>query len=266
MRNHQSFARARIVPASPNCSRRRSTASGSPRTRRNAPSPSLRSSSTVQVAKICPRSFCADQGRKSSASTRPRWKNATIASCSLATSPSLFALITMQPGYFARNAVSSPPRSILLKTRRRGTSCAPISASTFSVTASCRPNPASLASPTWRSSDASSASSSVDLNEATSPCGRFLMKPTVSLTRSEEHTSELQSHHDLVCRLLLEKKKKQPDSRRVQRGRQGTVDQLSHSRPQVGKNRTPARHVHESWLVLHPGGHAQRLLAKIKTL
>src|SRR5437773_4519589 len=31
-------------------------------------------------------------------------------------------------------------------------------------------------------------------------------KPPVS--RSEEHTSELQSHHDLVCRLLLEKKKK----------------------------------------------------------
>src|SRR5260221_4954364 len=26
--------------------------------------------------------------------------------------------------------------------------------------------------------------------------------------RSEEHTSELQSHSDLVCRLLLEKKKK----------------------------------------------------------
>src|SRR5437773_4664680 len=27
-----------------------------------------------------------------------------------------------------------------------------------------------------------------------------------SQPRSEEHTSELQSHHDLVCRLLLEKK------------------------------------------------------------
>src|SRR6266540_4884495 len=27
------------------------------------------------------------------------------------------------------------------------------------------------------------------------------------VVRSEEHTSELQSHHDLVCRLLLEKKK-----------------------------------------------------------
>src|SRR5438034_8734496 len=36
--------------------------------------------------------------------------------------------------------------------------------------------------------------------------GQFLfhrLKP-----RSEEHTSELQSHSDLVCRLLLEKKKK----------------------------------------------------------
>src|SRR5260221_10420534 len=32
--------------------------------------------------------------------------------------------------------------------------------------------------------------------EATAACGR-----------SEEHTSELQSHSDLVCRLLLEKKK-----------------------------------------------------------
>src|SRR5438034_11325855 len=28
------------------------------------------------------------------------------------------------------------------------------------------------------------------------------------LQRSEEHTSELQSHSDLVCRLLLEKKKR----------------------------------------------------------
>src|SRR6266480_6120676 len=30
------------------------------------------------------------------------------------------------------------------------------------------------------------------------------------VTRSEEHTSELQSHVNLVCRLLLEKKKKTP--------------------------------------------------------
>src|SRR5260370_9436239 len=31
---------------------------------------------------------------------------------------------------------------------------------------------------------------------------------SVALRRSEEHTSELQSHLNLVCRLLLEKKKK----------------------------------------------------------
>src|SRR5947207_4547865 len=31
--------------------------------------------------------------------------------------------------------------------------------------------------------------------------------PPKGLLRSEEHTSELQSHSDLVCRLLLEKKK-----------------------------------------------------------
>src|SRR5437667_2000744 len=33
-----------------------------------------------------------------------------------------------------------------------------------------------------------------------------------TLGRSEEHTSELQSHHDLVCRLLLEKKKQHTQS------------------------------------------------------
>src|SRR5438132_10794099 len=35
-----------------------------------------------------------------------------------------------------------------------------------------------------------------------------LLEDFRSLKRSEEHTSELQSHSDLVCRLLLEKKKK----------------------------------------------------------
>src|SRR5260221_4377616 len=36
--------------------------------------------------------------------------------------------------------------------------------------------------------------------------------------RSEEHTSELQSHSDLVCRLLLEKKKNTSSSRTRVRG------------------------------------------------
>src|SRR5476649_2265971 len=34
-----------------------------------------------------------------------------------------------------------------------------------------------------------------------------MCRRTSSWSRSEEHTSELQSHSDLVCRLLLEKKK-----------------------------------------------------------
>src|SRR5260221_12693010 len=39
------------------------------------------------------------------------------------------------------------------------------------------------------------------------PCCRPARRPC--RRRSEEHTSELQSHSDLVCRLLLEKKKTQ---------------------------------------------------------
>src|SRR5438034_8880564 len=44
--------------------------------------------------------------------------------------------------------------------------------------------------------------------------GLDLLKPLITASakgddyRSEEHTSELQSHSDLVCRLLLEKKNK----------------------------------------------------------
>src|SRR5438034_2769585 len=41
--------------------------------------------------------------------------------------------------------------------------------------------------------------------------------PLRHLARSEEHTSELQSHSDLVCRLLLEKKKNNVlDAKQVQ--------------------------------------------------
>src|SRR2546421_9369333 len=36
----------------------------------------------------------------------------------------------------------------------------------------------------------------------------FIVGRINNVTRSEEHTSELQSRSDLVCRLLLEKKKK----------------------------------------------------------
>src|SRR5438874_6861694 len=38
----------------------------------------------------------------------------------------------------------------------------------------------------------------------------------VQRTRSEEHTSELQSRRDLVCRLLLEKKKKKKNRNKTE--------------------------------------------------
>src|SRR2546428_8194815 len=38
-------------------------------------------------------------------------------------------------------------------------------------------------------------------------CGNLTCSTSAFKTRSEEHTSELQSRSDLVCRLLLEKKK-----------------------------------------------------------
>src|SRR5437773_3849431 len=58
-------------------------------------------------------------------------------------------------------------------------------------------------SPVPGSPFASGASGPLVNAKATSD-GKFL-----AVSRSEEHTSELQSHHDLVCRLLLEKKNKQ---------------------------------------------------------
>src|SRR5207237_7922023 len=41
--------------------------------------------------------------------------------------------------------------------------------------------------------------------------------------RSEEHTSELQSHLNLVCRLLLEKKKKEIEIKRLEEATESTV-------------------------------------------
>src|SRR2546421_8923278 len=53
-------------------------------------------------------------------------------------------------------------------------------------------------------------------------CARKIIQAGVSKSstvrsRSEEHTSELQSRSDLVCRLLLEKKKKNKQTLIVQR-------------------------------------------------
>src|SRR2546428_3838155 len=48
---------------------------------------------------------------------------------------------------------------------------------------------------------------SVEVLITISSARQFVSKRQSAQTRSEEHTSELQSRSDLVCRLLLEKKK-----------------------------------------------------------
>src|SRR5437773_9571127 len=67
----------------------------------------------------------------------------------------------------------------------------------------------------WRSSPAptSRRRSSRRSPTVTRRCARRRSRGwcTATAWRSEEHTSELQSHHDLVCRLLLEKKKEKKD-------------------------------------------------------
>src|SRR5438034_5774558 len=67
-----------------------------------------------------------------------------------------------------------------------------------------------------------------EVDEGLEPLERQLLDPARLLldavlellvvhARSEEHTSELQSHSDLVCRLLLEKKKKKKKDKTIDR-------------------------------------------------
>src|SRR2546430_13564835 len=56
--------------------------------------------------------------------------------------------------------------------------------------------------------EASASSAEPDLNAANNTA--TATSPQIVQGRSEEHTSELQSQSNLVCRLLLEKKKTHP--------------------------------------------------------
>src|SRR5438309_3885283 len=80
--------------------------------------------------------------------------------------------------------------------------------------------PRSTLFPTRRSSDLGSHTLEVDATDSGGNVGRASYTWTVDVTapsvgissRSEEHTSELQSQFHLVCRLLLEKKKYKKDT------------------------------------------------------
>src|SRR6266496_5514591 len=90
---------------------------------------------------------------------------------------------------------------------------APVSSNTLScsviaerITASCHSN--GMPSERTQSRQYAAVSSKKRRpTSATAPC-TVSSGPSSRVTRSEEHTSELQSRRDLVCRLLLEKKKK----------------------------------------------------------
>src|SRR5438132_6527211 len=75
--------------------------------------------------------------------------------------------------------------------------------------------------PTRRSSDLSSRCCRYQAGQLFSaPSDHRDQRPRVEkrpVSRSEEHTSELQSHSDLVCRLLLEKKKQELESLKPRR-------------------------------------------------
>src|SRR6185312_8652463 len=95
----------------------------------------------------------------------------------------------------------------------------------FFVFLMIRRPPRSTLFPTRRSSDLSSLRSSWR-----SPGDDEIASSTTTTSRSEEHTSELQSRSDLVCRLLLEKKN---NAARLSPAR-------AHARP--GGRRLPRRH------------------------
>src|SRR5437588_1544808 len=62
-----------------------------------------------------------------------------------------------------------------------------------------------------------------------SRAGRARRRGPGACRRSEEHTSELQSHSDLVCRLLLEKKKKKKRKNYTERHK-STVTKHGHNK------------------------------------
>src|SRR5699024_12319847 len=84
----------------------------------------------------------------------------------------------------------------------------PISGSRSAVRAPAEASPRGWSSACTTKEECSRARSG-----SSRPCSMTAPQPTHRSTRSEEHTSELQSRFDLVCRLLLEKKDEQAEVR-----------------------------------------------------
>src|SRR5690349_23126714 len=112
-------------------------------------------------------------------------------------------------GMNARKVRNTPSRSVAIVSRQSASeiSCSgavgpaiPALATTARTGPSCPARPARAA--TEASSHTSQATGTAVPPAACDVCD----EASVAALRSEEHTSELQSRRDLVCRLLLEKK------------------------------------------------------------
>src|SRR2546421_1448328 len=75
---------------------------------------------------------------------------------------------------------------------------------------------------------------------------------TALMSRSEEHTSELQSRSDLVCRLLLEKKKKSTTAR-IDPWTRKTIANISRRVRHGGDARRRIRRIDGSYPASPPG-------------
>src|SRR5205814_7450458 len=102
------------------------------------------------------------------------------------------SLFVHSPSLFSFNPPSTPTFSTLSLH-----DALPISPASSTARIACSTASAASGSPSpWRNSSAA---------DAIAPIGFAI--PCPAMSRSEEHTSELQSLRHLVCRLLLEKKK-----------------------------------------------------------
>src|SRR5206468_8028890 len=98
------------------------------------------------------------------------------------------------------SAAPAPPRLPTLSLH----DALPISTTTSSSSGALRSPPS-----TWKAKRRLTAATILCAQACARRCARSSpAAASRSVARSEEHTSELQSRSDLVCRLLLEKKKK----------------------------------------------------------
>src|SRR5699024_12304060 len=94
--------------------------------------------------------------------------------------------------------------------KKASTTCGPTSTNSSTTTICCAIYPRAASPSSHRHcANPLTRESNPPLNKPHSPCLMYQVHGAVTVrARSEEHTSELQSRFDLVCRLLLEKNTK----------------------------------------------------------